>query len=244
MSLHGNLLGIDTTFAAASAAVRVQREGCAPQTFLCYQEVRGGHAECLMDAIGSAMAQAAVDFSDMHALCVTAGPGSFTGTRVGIAAVRGLALATGLPVYSASSLAVIARRSILELEAQGGQVEANSIVVCTDARRGQIYFQLLTRFDQKPLTMPKIASAASIVEEISRRNEPILLIASNGVDIAQSLLDLGVVFDQGPPAALPSAEYLLDVHLEATHSPRPLYLRPPDAKAQSGKAIARQRSEG
>jgi len=89
-----------------------------------------GHMQTLLNE-----AHCAIDGID--AFAVTIGPGGFTGVRVGIALVKGLAFATGKPVIPLSSL------ELLALNARG-----SAIPVCTlfDARRGEVY-SALYRFD-------------------------------------------------------------------------------------------------
>ena len=54
-----------------------------------------GHAERLIPMIGEAMQQARSQLRSYRRIAVTVGPGTFTGTRIGVAAARALALATG-----------------------------------------------------------------------------------------------------------------------------------------------------
>ena len=88
------ILAIDTALEACSAAVLdtelgavVARESMA---------MARGHAEALMPLIARVMEEGGLDFTQIDRIAVTTGPGSFTGMRVGIAAARGLALATGI----------------------------------------------------------------------------------------------------------------------------------------------------
>ena len=200
-----------------------------------------GPAEHTVGMVDGVLIEAGISFADLDALVVTVGPGSFTGTRVGIAAIRGLALATGLPVYTASSLAVIARSTLSQWQSGAACNTSAPIAVCVDARRGQIYYQLVSPDNQKALSEPQIAIAADISEAIAMINGPIWLVSSDTLDIAADCEAHGVIVEQTLNAALPSAEHLLDVDLQnADRQPKPLYLRPPDAKAQSGKAVARR----
>jgi tRNA threonylcarbamoyladenosine biosynthesis protein TsaB len=87
--------------------------------------------------IQSLLRDACLDIKAVDAFAVTVGPGAFTGLRVGIALVKGLAYSTGKPVIPFSSL------ELLALNAK------NSVIpVCTmfDARRGEVY-SALYRFD-------------------------------------------------------------------------------------------------
>ena len=61
-----------------------------------------------MPLIARVMNKADVEFKDIDRFAVTTGPGSFTGLRVGIAAVRGMAIAAGKPAVGLSTLASFA----------------------------------------------------------------------------------------------------------------------------------------
>ena len=130
-----NVLAFDTCLGAVSAAVRCAErrgDGCCARA---YELRTAGHAERLMPMIAEVMAGAGLAFAELDRIAVTLGPGSFTGVRVGVAAARGLALATGRPVVAATSLAVMAHRAA-EMLAATGESAARRLVVAVDARRG------------------------------------------------------------------------------------------------------------
>lgn len=91
------------------------------------------HSEKLMPAISSVMASSGLAYGDLDALAVTVGPGSFTGLRIGIAAVKGICQASGKQVIPVSTLEALAYNL---LYTKG--------IVCPllDARRQQVYTAL------------------------------------------------------------------------------------------------------
>src|SRR5512147_2979822 len=99
------LLAIDTALAACSAAVFDFDKGIIASETL--PMVRG-HAEALVPLIGRVVETAGIDYSALDRIAVTVGPGSFTGLRVGVAAARGIALATGKPVVGITTLEALA----------------------------------------------------------------------------------------------------------------------------------------
>ena len=106
-----NVLAFDTCFGAVSAAVR-WRSGRGEWLLReAYEARSAGHAERLFPMIAEVMEGAGLAFSAIDRIAVTLGPGGFTGVRVGIAAARALALATGKPVVATTSLAVMAHRA-------------------------------------------------------------------------------------------------------------------------------------
>ena len=98
------ILAIDTALDACAAAVldTSASDVIAQES----QPMKRGHAEALMPLIARVMKASGVAFAELGRIVATAGPGSFTGLRVGLSAARGIALAAGKPVVaSMSSLA-------------------------------------------------------------------------------------------------------------------------------------------
>lgn len=86
------------------------------------------HSETLLPMVKRVMGD--FDFSSLDAVAITAGPGSFTGVRIGVATVKGIAFAGNIPCYGVSTLEAIAYNFVDE-----------NCVVCAvmDARRMQFY---------------------------------------------------------------------------------------------------------
>ena len=120
-------LCLDTALDACSVALV---RGGGPMTVVWSRtEIIGkGHAERLIGQIDAALAATATAFADLDRLVVTIGPGRFTG-------LRGLALATGLPIVGVSTLSAIARAAG---RAAGSAGWAGPVLTCLDARRGEV----------------------------------------------------------------------------------------------------------
>lgn len=88
------------------------------------------HAEKLHLFIQWCMEAAEVKPKDLEAICVSKGPGSYTGLRIGVSAAKGLCFALGIPLISINSLHVLA---------QGYKGEADLITPMLDARRQEVY---------------------------------------------------------------------------------------------------------
>jgi tRNA threonylcarbamoyladenosine biosynthesis protein TsaB len=86
------------------------------------------HAETLLPELEKLLASARVELRAIELLAIGLGPGSFTGLRVGLATVKGLALATGLPVVGVSSLAAVAH-----------DAGSARVVVVNDGQRGEVF---------------------------------------------------------------------------------------------------------
>ena len=118
------LLSVDSSAVTASAAL--SRDGEIIKSELINKGLT--HSETLLPLIQTVMGE--YKFSDLGAIAVTAGPGSFTGVRIGVATVKGLAFANNTPCITVSTLEAIAYNFIDE-----------NAVVCAvmDARRMQFY---------------------------------------------------------------------------------------------------------
>jgi tRNA threonylcarbamoyladenosine biosynthesis protein TsaB len=96
------------------------------------------HSRHLVGMIAEACRLAGLAVGGMDAYAVVKGPGSFTGLRIGVSTVKGLAEAAGRPIIGVSSLQALAE-----------QAAASTSLVCPliDARRGEVYFSTYRMID-------------------------------------------------------------------------------------------------
>jgi len=230
-----NVLAFDCCFGAMSVAVRWQSARGEWLLREAYEERSTGHAERLMPMIGETMEAAGLAFGDIARIAVTVGPGSFTGVRVGIAAARGLALATGKPVVGLTSLAAMALRAHLLLR---DAVAGRPMLVAADARRGMAYAQPFdgegVQTGDAQLLTP--ADAARLLAP-----GPALIVGPAAATVAEAAVAQGIAVEAALPALQPHARQLaMLAHGLAPLDPvAPLYLRAPDVKPQGDKSIAR-----
>jgi len=120
------VLAVDTTTSRGSAAV------AGPEGILAEARVTtaDGHSRWLLPAVSVLLQGLGLDARDVDAFAVTVGPGSFTGLRVGLGSIQGLAMAAGRPCVGLSTLDVLAAA------AAGSAV---TIVALLDAFRGEVY---------------------------------------------------------------------------------------------------------
>jgi tRNA threonylcarbamoyladenosine biosynthesis protein TsaB len=101
------LLGIDTC--GPSGSVALGRLAAGAVEILGRIELEGrSYSATLVAAVDEVLVQAGIKLSLLHAMVAVNGPGSFTGVRVGLSAVKGLAEAAGIPVVAISRLEVLA----------------------------------------------------------------------------------------------------------------------------------------
>jgi tRNA threonylcarbamoyladenosine biosynthesis protein TsaB len=118
------ILALDTTSEFASLAVRRESETVVDITL----QSTDGFAHLIFPAIERVLNEAAVRFAEIDCFAAASGPGSFTGVRVGLSAVKGLASAAGKPAAGISNLRTLALF---------GKKLMRAAVI--DARRGEIY---------------------------------------------------------------------------------------------------------
>jgi tRNA threonylcarbamoyl adenosine modification protein YeaZ len=223
------VLAIDTALAACAAAVLDTAGSTAVHESLAMQR---GHAEAVMPLVARVMERAGLAFSDLDRIAVTTGPGSFTGLRVGIAAARGLGLAAAKPVVGLTTLSAYAAPLI-------AADDSMAVVSAIDARHDHVYLQVFG------------PGGRSIVSaRLSPVSEALRLAAIRSARLAGNAAALmAAAWPQGerPPTAVvdrpaPDIEWVarLGAAADASASPKPRYLRAPDARPQLGGRLARR----
>ncbi len=230
-----NVLAFDTCFGAVSVAVRRQTAHGDWLLHEAYEERSAGHAERLFPMIAAVMDDAGLEFASIDRIAVTLGPGTFTGVRVGISAARGLALASGKPVVATTSLAVMAHRAE---ELLGKGPEGHRLAVAVDARRGAVYVQGFAA-GAAETSQASLLTLQEAVRWIGR-NEA-LIVGSAGPVLAGLVNEAGGTAEHRLPDLQPHARNLalLAAGLAPVAPLRPLYLRPPDVRAQDAASLAR-----
>ncbi len=169
------ILGIDTT--ATTASVGIWEDGNPIAVYT--QNGTLTHSETMLPMVENCLCNAALTVDDMDVLAVSAGPGSFTGVRIGVSLVKGLAFDKGKPCVGVSALEALAY-NLLPLGAGG-----TPFYICPvmDARRNQLYSALflceaveggtptLTR-----KTEDRMIDATSLGEELAALAYPIYFV--------------------------------------------------------------------
>ena len=147
-----------------------------------HQKVSAGASQLLLPWIEELLHQTSSELASLDAIAVGIGPGAFTGVRLGVAVVQGLATAAKLPVLPVASLDAIA--SQLVLKPAFISTGAKSFVIAIDARMGEVYWakyqivpnQLPQRQGDIHLTSPELVElknieylAGSAIREFSDR---------------------------------------------------------------------------
>ncbi len=186
-----------------------------------------GQAEKLLPMVDSVMHRAGLPASALDIIAVTVGPGSFTGIRIGLAAARGIAHATGAPVIGVTGFEAVAAGLA------GSSLGAGFILIALESRREDLYVQL---FDQLRVALgpPAATMPAALNERLNGiiGAAPLLVAGDAAQRAARSLSqrpDTMVAADSAPDAAGVLRVALCRWPLRAQGAkPMPLYLRPPD----------------
>jgi tRNA threonylcarbamoyladenosine biosynthesis protein TsaB len=191
------ILGIET--ATAVCGVALLRDGrLLGERWI---EKQYAHAETLFGFLDDVMENAGVLLRDAEGIAVSIGPGSFTGLRIGLSVVKGLHMATHIPVVAVPTLEALARRG----EDEGRLANAGSILTVLDARRNEVYWQLftLTSAGVAPLRDVTDGPVEGIVDALPEG--VVALTGEARVHVATSLQQAGVAASRIAVLSGPSA---------------------------------------
>ncbi len=218
------VLGLDAAGAGCGVAVRRDGRVVAART----EPMAQGHAIRLMPLVLEVLAEAGIAPGEIDLFGVTTGPGSFTGLRVGLAAVGGLALGAGKKIVGIPSFDAVL--------ADLGPVAASTVLVALDGRRTEPFARL---FDAAgtPLGEPLCLPAADLAALIP--SGPLTL-AGDGTHLVLPALAARADVRQAGPGAIDPATVARLAEERAAEAregpPPPLYVRPPDAVPLADRA--------
>ncbi|CAK0767166.1 tRNA threonylcarbamoyladenosine biosynthesis protein TsaB [Azospirillaceae bacterium] len=216
------VLGLDASGERCSVGLRCGGATVARRSRI----LRYGHAEALVPMIVEVLAEGAVDFAAVDVWAVTVGPGAFTGLRVGLATARGLALATGRPIFGVTTFEAVAAARAEDVEPRASSSRA--LLVAIESRREDVFLQRFS-IDGTPETLPTALPPAEVVSLLPLGE---VWIAGDGAARLRPILAdrVGVHFCEGDQSI--DAEVVARIGAERLLStgapPVPLYLRPPD----------------
>ena len=147
-----------------------------------YQNTGLTHSQTLMSMAQDLLKNCQKSPSDVTHLAVAAGPGSFTGVRIGVAAAKGFAWGAELPVYGVSTLEAMA----LGLGTYDGHVCA-----CMDARRNQVYNAIFLADDGELTRVSEDRAIAleDLAKELEHIDGPIFLVGDGAALCHKTLKD-------------------------------------------------------
>lgn len=220
------VLAVDTSTMAGGVAL-LDGERVIGESLL---DVRTTHSERLMVAIDRVLADAGWSATEIDGFAVAVGPGSFTGLRIGLATVKGLALAVGRPIAAVPTL-----------DAMAAALPWCARPVCPvlDARKGEVYASLY-RWDGCAIRREWDYLALSPDALAARLHEPVVGVGDGAALVHSPWVTLARPVRRGPPAAVVAwlgAERLRAGDVVPAADLVPLYLRPSEAELKR-RAVA------
>jgi len=238
------ILAVDSATQVAGVAL-VARDKVIREEFINF---RKNHSEILLPLIDQVMKENQCDWDQITALAVTVGPGSFTGLRIGMATVKGLSLATKLPIAAIPTLDVLAHN-----------LAGSHALVATvlDARRQEVYYSCYDVQGAVPRNMLPIVACspqqaaleiAALLETTGR--ERVIIVGDGAYTYRDYFVDF---FKErlmlvGPHLMFPRAAALgslawqaVDAQtLESGLTVKPLYIRLSEAEYRLEKGVTSQ----
>lgn len=227
------LLAIETATLTASVAIVTESETLATR-----ERAVSTHSDVLLTLIDAALRDAGIAIGDIDGVAVGAGPGSFTGLRIGMATAKGLCFANDVPLWTVSSLAALAR--------DAGPHPGRAVVPVLDARKSEVFaaaFRVETDAPEprvRALTEERVLSPERLGSLLEGLPNPVLL--GTGVTAYEEIIsDLGaeVLRDS---RATPSAESVGKLALRSSAHPNlaaatPTYVRLSEAELKWRKHV-------
>lgn len=226
-----NILAFETSGMAASVALMKENRIVGEMTV----STRLNHSEKLMPMIDELLEKTETSIKEIDALAVGAGPGSFTGIRIGVSTAKGLALALGIPVAAVSSLKVLACNAMY-----------SDMLVCPimDARRNQVYSGI---FRWEGVELVEVLKEDSYDFEellfvLKKKDCPVLFVGEDAYKFKGQIKE---VLDEKGIVAMPQANFpraasvaglaikkIEENEMENAFTLRPVYLRQAEAERQ------------
>lgn len=182
------ILALESSATAASAALCEDEELIAQS----FQHSGLTHSRTLMPMMEDLLNNCGMTLEQVDVIAVAAGPGSFTGLRIGVSAAKGLAWATGKPCAGVSTLEAMAWSM-----AHTGAV----IVPVMDARRSQVYNALFQSVGGRPerLCPDRAISLEQLAAELENIENPKILVGDGAQLCYNDLNRRGLSVEMAPP---------------------------------------------
>lgn len=226
------LLGLDTATSTAGIAI-VDEDG---RVLAEARHATSGRGADLLVAIDAACRDAGVAPGALDAVAIGAGPGSFTGLRIGMATAKGIAFAAGRPLWAVSSLAALADDALAEL---GGDPARAVICAALDARRGEVFagcFRGGAALGPERVLPP--AELAPWAAELAAASggAPALCFAGDALDAHPALAPLAAehtwLAARTPSGRAVARRALAGDRVDITRGGAPTYIRPSEAEVK------------
>ena len=192
------ILALESSAKAASAAL------CRDGVLIAQSQQCSGltHSCTLLPMAEQMLKNTDTKLTDVDAIAVARGPGSFTGIRIGVAAVKGLCWGAQKPAIGVSTLAAMAWNGV----AAG---EGSIICCCMDARRQQVYNALFEIRDGRPVRLvpDRALSVEELAPELEKYEKRVFLVGDGARLCYNRLGELGIASVLAPEPVLQQSAY-------------------------------------
>ncbi|MCA1585841.1 MAG: tRNA (adenosine(37)-N6)-threonylcarbamoyltransferase complex dimerization subunit type 1 TsaB [Acidobacteria bacterium] len=242
------ILSLDTTTRAGSVAVVRDDEVLALQL----GESSRTHGERLPGEIDAALVAASVDRQALDLLVVASGPGAFTGLRIGLAAIQGLAMTLAKPVISVSALDALAHTAFAAPRMPSAAT-IEYVAALMDAQRGEVYaalyektkpgFVFSSELPWRMVQAPIVGPAAQVISGWTMdRSGAIRWVGDGAVRFGTIIEAAGTNWsvDMDVPPLAPALAHIGRLRAAqgeagSPHALQPLYVRRPDAELERAR---------
>lgn len=230
-------LGIDSSASAASAAV-VENGKLLGEFFVNTKQT---HSQTLLPMVQGLLQTVGHSCNEVDVLAVSHGPGSFTGVRIGVACVKGIALPNDTPCVGVSTLEAIAYGGI--------SVEGAVLCAVMDARCSQVYNALfqVEKGVLRRLTDDRALAIADLEKECRTYGEKLLLLGDGAALCHKTFEAWGaklapesIRFQRASSVALLGEQAAHQRSTVSASSLAPVYLRLPQAERELKKRLEKK----
>ncbi len=229
------VLAVDSSAKSASVCV-IEDEKILGEFFI---NTKLTHSETLMPMISSLLKNARIDINSIDVFAISSGPGSFTGVRIGIAAVKGMSFALNKPCVGVSTL-----------EAMAYNFKGSNCIISAvmDARRDQVYNALFrVNCDNIiRLTSDRAISIEDLNIEIKNEyNKENIVFVGDGADLCYNkfnksglminLAEEHVKYQRASGVAVAALKKIANNQVVSSDELMPIYLRPSQAEQNKDK---------
>ncbi|MDD7645643.1 MAG: tRNA (adenosine(37)-N6)-threonylcarbamoyltransferase complex dimerization subunit type 1 TsaB [Ruminococcus bromii] len=225
------IFALDSSASPASAALL--EDGKILSEF--YINTKQTHSQTLMPMVEAVLRLSAKTLDDVDCLAVSAGPGSFTGVRIGVSCVKGLAMARNIPCAGVSTLRAMAENA---RDMDG--------IVCAvmDARCGQVYNALfrVENGEIERLCEDRALPISELYAECEAYGDKLLLVGDGAALCHKTFSAFGArllqpqqQFQRASGVALAAQEQLCAGQTVTPDALMPIYLRLPQAERELKK---------
>lgn len=222
-----NILAIETSTLTASVALLSNNQ-------LVFERESGvnAHSEVLLPIIDESLEVGGITLGDLSTIAIGAGPGSFTGLRIGMATAKGLCFASGISLTPVSSLAALALDGYL-----GSEPWDQSMVAVLDARRREVFAGVFRRSGDTVVAVSEecVLPPSQLGDWLRQQGatENLALVGDGAIKYAELLAPIGTLLHDA--RATPSAHAVARLALghkpvDVLASAAPSYVRLPEAE--------------